>query len=315
MQNKKTFVAGHRGMVGSAVLRELERQGYTNIITKTRQELDLLNQGNVFKFFQNERPEIVIIAAAKVGGVYANNTYRGDFIYDNIQISSNIIKASQVYDVEKLINLGSSCIYPVDAPKPIKEESLLTGTLEPTNEPYAIAKIAALKMCESFFRQYGSNFYSLMPCNMYGINDNFNLETSHVLPALIAKTFSAKNNNDKSITLWGSGDPLREFLFCDDLAEAIIFCINNIDAKNVYDLGISHLNIGSDDEVSILELAHLVKKVVGFEGEIVFDLSKPDGMYRKKMNWSRMQRLGFNPSHNLRQGLEKTCDWYKSVEI
>jgi len=315
MQNKKIFVTGHRGMVGSAVLRELERQGYTNIITKTRQELDLLNQGNVFKFFQNERPEIVIIAAAKVGGVHANNTYRGDFIYDNIQISSNIIKASQVYDVEKLINLGSSCIYPVDAPKPIKEESLLTGALEPTNEPYAIAKIAALKMCESFFRQYGSNFYSLMPCNMYGINDNFNLETSHVLPALIAKTFSAKNNNDKSIILWGSGDPLREFLFCDDLAEAIIFCINNIDAKNVYDLGISHLNIGSDDEVSILELAHLVKKVVGFEGEIVFDLSKPDGMYRKKMSWSRMQRLGFNPSHNLRQGLEKTCDWYKSVEI
>ena len=209
-------------MVGSAILRQLEIQGYTNIVTKTRHELDLLNQDNVFNFFQDERPEVVILSAAKVGGIHANNTYKGDFIYENIQISSNIIKASQVYGVHKLINLGSSCIYPVDAPKPIKEESLLTGTLEPTNEPYAIAKIAALKMCESFFHQYKSNFYSLMPCNMYGINDNFNLETSHVLPALIAKTFSAKNNNNKSITLWGSGDPLREFLFCDDLAEAII---------------------------------------------------------------------------------------------
>jgi GDP-L-fucose synthase len=310
MKTKKIFVSGHRGMVGSAILQNLQSNGYENIITKTRQELDLLDQKSVDHFFKNESIDIVIICAAKVGGILANNTHRADFIYENLQISSNIIKSSHDHNVEKLINLGSSCIYPRDARIPIKEEYLLTGPLESTNEPYAIAKIAALKMCESFHKQYGNNFYSIMPCNLYGPNDNFDLKSSHVLPALINKIYCAKIKGSSSIEVWGSGKPLREFLFVDDLASAVIKCLEVVDASDIYDSGISHLNCGSNDEVSILELANAIKSIIEYSGELVFDPSKPDGTFRKKMDNTRITNLGFSQKYNLKSGIEKTYDWY-----
>lgn len=316
MKDKKVFVAGHRGMVGSAVLDNLKSKGYTNIITRTRQELDLLNQKAVDTFFKKENIDYVILCAAKVGGILANNTYRADFIYDNLQIASNIIKASHDHSVEKLINLGSSCIYPRDAKIPIKEEYLLTGELEITNEPYAIAKIAALKMCESFYKQYGSDFYSVMPCNLYGPRDNFDLQTSHVLPALINKIYCARESGAQSVEVWGSGKPLREFLFVDDLAEAVIYCLENVSAENVYSQDISHLNCGSDDEVSILELTKIIKSCLDYQGDIVFDSSKPDGTFRKKMDNTRIKSMGFTQKYDLKSGIEKTYAWFiKNLEI
>lgn len=312
MKGSKVFVAGHRGMVGSSVVRKLKSSGYSNIVTKTRSEVDLSNQNQVESFFSHEKFDYVILCAAKVGGILANDTYRADFIYDNIQISSNIIKSSHSNGVKKLINLGSSCIYPKHAEIPIKEESLLTGLLENTNEPYAIAKIAALKMCEAFYHQYSSNFYSLMPCNLYGPGDNFDLETSHVLPAFIRKVDTAKQSNSDHVEIWGSGKPLREFLYVDDLADAICFCLENITAESIYSSGISHLNCGSEDEVTIRELLEIIKQTINYEGDVTFDSSKPDGTFRKKMDNSRIKSLGYVQKHNLKEGLEKTYKWYKN---
>jgi GDP-L-fucose synthase len=310
MKDQKVFIAGHRGMVGSAVVKKLKSLGFENIITRTRSELDLTDSARVSRFFKNNSPDIVVLCAAKVGGILANNTYRADFIYDNLMISSNIIKASHESGVKKLINLGSSCIYPRDAKIPIKEEYLLTGELEYTNEPYAIAKIAALKMCESFYKQYGSNFYSIMPCNLYGPRDNFNLETSHVLPALINKIHCAKEKGAFKVDVWGSGKPLREFLYVEDLANCIIHCLENIEAEDIYSQNISHINCGSDHEVSIKELANMIKIVVEYNGPLEFDKSKPDGAFRKKMDNTRMSSIGFAPSTTLKKGIEKTYDWF-----
>jgi GDP-L-fucose synthase len=310
VKESKVFVAGHRGMVGSAVLDDLKSKGYKNIATKTRDELDLTSQQDVNEFFKNEKIDYVILCAAKVGGILSNNVYRGDFIYENLQIASNIIKSSQVYGISKLINLGSSCIYPRDARIPIQENSLLTGILEKTNEPYAIAKIAALKMCEAFNSQYGSNFYSLMPCNLYGPRDNFDLQTSHVLPAFINKVHASKISNQKEIEVWGSGKPLREFLYVKDLANAVTFCLENIDAEDIYSKGISHLNCGSEEEVSISELMYLIQDIAGYSGRIVFDKSKPDGTFRKKMDNSIIKNLGFSSTTTLEKGINQTYNWY-----
>ena len=297
-------------MVGSSIFRRLNASGFNNIITRDRGELDLIDQKKVESFFEKEKPDIVIICAAKVGGIQANNKYRADFIYENLQISSNIIKSSHNHKVEKLINLGSSCIYPRDAKIPIKEESLLTGSLEYTNEPYAIAKIAALKMCESFHKQYGDNFYSIMPCNLYGPYDNFDRESSHVLPALINKVHCAKMKGSPSVEVWGSGKPLREFLFVDDLATAVIRCIGIIDAWDLEHQGISHLNCGSNDEVSILELTNIIKSIIEYSGKIAFNPSKPNGTFRKKMDNTRMLNLGFEQKYDLISGIKETYDWF-----
>lgn len=310
MKEGKVFVAGHRGMVGSAVLDNLKSKGYNNIVTRTRSQLDLIKQRDVDEFFENEKIDYVILCAAKVGGILANNTYRGDFIYENLQIASNIIKSSQSHGISKLINLGSSCIYPRDARIPIKEESLLSGVLEKTNEPYAIAKIAALKMCEAFHSQYGSNFYSLMPCNLYGPRDNFDLKTSHVLPAFINKVHAAKLSGQKEIEAWGSGKPLREFLYVDDLASAVTYCLENIEAQDIYEQGISHLNCGSEDEVSISELMYIIQDIVDYNGKIVFDKTKPDGTFRKKMDSARLSGFGFKNKVSLEKGIQKTYNWY-----
>lgn len=310
MKENKIFISGHRGMVGSSILSKLKSSGFKNLITRTRKELDLTNQAEVDSFFRRENINTVIICAAKVGGILANNTYRADFIYDNLQIASNIIKSSHDHKVSKLINLGSSCIYPRDAKIPIKEEYLLTGSLEYTNEPYAIAKIAALKMCESFYKQYGDNFYSIMPCNLYGPRDNFDLKSSHVLPALVNKIYCAKIKGSPSVEVWGTGKPLREFLYVDDLANAVIRCLGVVDARDVYNLGISHLNCGSNDEVSISELTNIIKSIVEYSGTVVFDSSKPDGTFRKKMDNTRIKNLGFDQEFNLEAGIKKTYDWF-----
>lgn len=310
MKYKKIFVAGHNGMVGSAVFDNLAKNGYKNLLTKTRREVDLTKQKEVESFFAKERPEAVIICAAKVGGILANNNYRADFIYQNLQIASNIIYASHKFNVHKLINLGSSCIYPKNADIPIKEESLLTDALEKTNEPYAIAKIAAIKLCESFYNQYNNNFYSVMPCNMYGPRDNFDLKSSHVLPALIRKVHEAKESNAKNIEVWGTGKPLREFLYVDDLAHALTYCLENIEAKDIYNQNISHINCGSEDEVSILELTNIIQGIVGYKGNILFDSSKPDGTYRKKMDNTKLLKMGYKPKTPLIDGIKKTYSWY-----
>ena len=310
MKDEKIFIAGHRGMVGSAVLKKLKSSGYVNVITRTRAQLDLLDSQRVRHFFCREKPEIVILCAAKVGGILSNNTYRGDFIYENLMISSNIIKSSQLTGVKKLINLGSSCIYPKEASIPITEEALLTGPLEYTNEPYALAKICALKMCESFYKQYKSNFYSIMPCNLYGPRDNFDLETSHVLPALINKIHCAKEKGASHVEVWGTGKPLREFLYVEDLADAVSFCVENIEATDIYSQNISHLNCGSGEEISIKELANTIKCVIEFNGRLVFDHSKPDGTFRKKMNNSRLFKKGFSPKVSLTKGIQKSYNWF-----
>ena len=303
-KDSKIYVAGHRGLVGSAIMRKLQQEGYTNIITRTHKELDLTNQAQTQEFFKKEKPEYVFLAAAKVGGIHANNTYPADFAYINIMIESNVIKASYDYGVKKLLFLGSSCIYPKLCPQPIKEEYLLTGPLEKTNEAYAIAKIAGLKMCQYFNRQYGTNYISVMPTNLYGPNDNFDLETSHVLPALIRKFHEAKINNKPYVEVWGTGTPRREFLHVDDLADAVVYLMNNYDENEP-------LNIGTGKDVTIKELAELIKEVVGYEGEIKFDTTKPDGTPRKLLDVSRLHNAGWEHKITLREGIENTYEWFK----
>jgi len=303
-KNAKIYIAGHRGMVGSAIKRALEKDSYTNLIYKTKEELDLLDQSSVVELFKNERPEYVFIAAAKVGGILANNTYPADFIYQNLQIQNNIIYNAHKYKVKKLLFLGSSCIYPKLATQPIKEEYLLTGLLEPTNEAYAIAKIAGLKMCQYYKKQYGANFISCMPTNLYGPNDNFDLENSHVLPALIRKFYEARKENKENITIWGSGTPKREFLFVDDLADACIFLINNYD-------GVDTINVGVGKDISISELAQMIKNIIGFSGEIIYDETKPDGTLKKLLDVSRINDLGWKAQTTLEDGLKKTIECYK----
>lgn len=314
--NKKIYVAGHTGMVGSAITNELKKRGYNNLILKNYSGLNLIRQEEVEKFFETEKPEVVIVAAAKVGGILANNTYRAEFIYDNLMIEANIIHNSYSAGVEKLIFLGSSCIYPKLAPQPLKEEYLLSDYLEFTNEPYAIAKIAGIKLCENYYRQYGSNFYSVMPTNMYGPNDNFDLNTSHVLPAFIRKFHEAKSDNQKEVTIWGTGKPLREFLFVEDLADAILFLMDDVNAKDIYEKGVSHLNIGTGKDLTILELAKLVAEIIGFKGKIVNDSSKPDGTPRKLLDVSRINAIGWKYTTDLREGIIKTYKWFlKNMEV
>ena len=308
--DKRIFVAGASGMVGSSVVRDLTGHGFTNLLTPSSSETDLIDQRSVRDFFSSHSPDIVIIAAAKVGGILANETFRADFIYQNLMIEANVIHAAFESGVEKLILLGSSCIYPKLASQPMREEELLTGPLESTNEPYAIAKIAGIKLCESYFRQHGSNFFSLMPTNLYGPNDNFDLKTSHVIPALMRKFHEAKVNHESDVDIWGSGRPRREFMHVDDLADAITFALNDIEATEVYDQGITHLNVGTGTDLEIVEVATMIKEVVGFDGEIVLDSSKPDGTMRKLLDVSRLHGLGWRHQIELREGLEKVYEWY-----
>jgi len=309
-KDSKIYVAGHNGMVGSAIVRKLHSGGYNNLVLRTHNDLDLLRQADVEDFFAREKPEFVFIAAAKVGGILANDTYRAQFIYENLQIQNNIIHNASNNGVKKLIFLGSSCIYPKHAPQPMKEEYLLTGELEPTNEPYAIAKIAGIKMCENYYRQYDSNFFSVMPTNLYGPNDNFDLKTSHVLPALIRKFHEAKVEDKDSVTLWGTGTPKREFLHVDDMADACVYLMENVEAEQVYKKGITHINIGVGEDISINDLAELIAEIVGFDGEIEHDTSKPDGTPRKLLNVSRLHELGYDHSISLREGVKQTYNWY-----
>jgi GDP-L-fucose synthase len=295
-KDAKIYVAGHRGMVGSALVRNLQGKGYSNIVFRTRDELDLLDQHAVRTFLKMEQPEYIFIAAAKVGGIYANNTYRADFIYENLAVEANVIHGAHQAGIEKLCFLGSSCIYPRDCPQPIKEEYLLTGPLEPTNEPYAIAKIAGIKLCESFNRQYGTKYISVMPTNLYGVNDSYDLNNSHVLPALIRKAHEAKLRGDKELVVWGSGRPMREFLYVDDMADACVFLMNKGVDEGLY-------NVGKGEDVTIRELAETVMNVIGFKGEIVFDASKPDGTPRKLLNVDRMRALGWTAKTSLRDGI------------
>ena len=297
-------------MVGSAIVRNLKGNGFNNLILRTHNELDLISQNEVLQFFNKEKPEVVFIAAATVGGIHANNTYRGQFLYENLMIQSNIIHAAHGNKVKKLMFLGSACIYPRNAPQPIKEEHLLTDKLEFTNEPYAIAKIAGIKLCENYYRQYGDNFISVMPNNLYGTNDNFDLENSHVLPALMRKFHEAKVNNEKTVEIWGTGNPNREFLHVDDLGDACVFLMNNLDAKELYSNDISHINIGSGEEVSIKELALLIKDVVGFKGDLAFNTEYPDGMPRKLLDISRLNNLGWKSEIKLNEGLKSVYGWY-----
>jgi len=298
-KESKVYVAGHRGMVGSAIVRKLKMEGFSNLVLKTSSELDLRNQLQVSSFFKQEKPDYVFLAAAKVGGIIANNTYRADFLYENLAIQNNVIHDSYLNGVKKLMFLGSSCIYPKLAPQPMKEECLLTGLLEPTNEPYAIAKIAGIKMCEAYRDQYGCNFISVMPTNLYGYNDNYHPENSHVLPALIRRLHEAKINNAAEVTIWGSGTPRREFLFADDLAEACFFLMNNYNEKEL-------INIGTGQDLTIHELALLIKSVIGFEGKLVFDTSKPDGTPRKLLDVSKLHNLGWSHNTSLDAGLKLT---------
>ena len=314
-KNSKIFLAGHRGMVGSAISRSLQSKGYKQIVCVNREDLDLTNQQQVELFFKIVRPEIVIDCAAKVGGIHANNTYRADFIYDNLQIQNNLIKSSFTFGVRKLLFLGSSCIYPKFSEQPIKEEYLLTSPLESTNEPYAISKIAGIKMCESYYRQHGCNFLSVMPCNQYGPNDNFHPTNSHVLPALLRRFHEAKVKNESSVEVWGTGKAKREFLHVDDLAEACTFLLEKVEAYSIYEKNISHLNIGSGEEISIADLTTLIAKVVGYTGSIKFQLDKPDGTLRKLMDTSRIRKFGWEPKIPLEKGLIETYNWYKENEF
>ncbi len=303
-KNAKIYVAGHRGMVGSALVRKLELAGYTNVVYRTSKELDLTDQNAVRVFFENEKPEYVFLAAAKVGGIHANNVFRGQFLYENLMIEANVIHHAHLNGVKKLLFLGSSCIYPKLADQPIHENSLLTGPLEPTNEPYAIAKITGIKLCETYRDQYESDFISAMPTNLYGPNDNYDLNNSHVLPALIRKFHVAKMNNEESVEIWGTGSPLREFLHVDDLAEACMFLMQNYSDGQT-------INVGFGSEISIKELALLIKEIVGFEGELTFDSSKPDGTPRKLMDSSRLREMGWEPKIGLKEGIMSV---YESVD-
>ena len=303
-KNSKIYIAGHDGMVGSAIHRRLEKEGFTNIVYRTINELDLTNQSETLNFFEKEKPEYVFLAAAKVGGIIANNTYRAQFIYENIQIQNNVIHSSYLNGVNKLLFLGSSCIYPKLAKQPLKEEYLLTDLLEPTNEPYAIAKIAGIKMCQAYNDQYNTNYISVMPTNLYGPNDNFDLKTSHVLPALIRKFHEAKIDRKPFVEIWGTGSPKREFLYVDDLADACLFLMQNYN-ENVI------INIGVGEDISIKDLAFLIKDIVGFEGDLKFDKSKPDGTPRKLLDVTRLHSTGWKHLIELKNGIIKTYNWYK----
>lgn len=306
-KNSKIYIAGHRGLVGSAILRKLEEQGYENLVYKTSKELDLRDPRQVEEFFQTEKIDYVFLAAAKVGGIVANNQYPADFIRDNLMIQTNVIDSAYRSGVEKLLFLGSTCIYPKLAPQPLKEEYLLTGELEPTNEPYALAKIAGIKMCESYNRQYGTKYISAMPTNLYGENDNFDLHTSHVLPALIRKFHEAKENNAEFVEVWGTGTPLREFLYSDDLADACVYLMNNYEGNEI-------VNIGVGEDLSIKELAEKVKATVGFTGDLRFDTSKPDGTPRKLVDVTKINALGWKATTSLDEGLKKAYDWFLQTE-
>jgi len=300
------YIAGHRGMVGSAIKRNLESKGYTNLICRTHSELDLTDQQAVNEFFESEKPEYVFLAAAKVGGILANSTYPAEFIYDNLMIEANIINAAHTQGVKKLLFLGSSCIYPKFAPQPMKEEYLLTGELESTNEAYAVAKIAGIRLCKHYNQQYNTNFISVMPTNLYGPNDNFDLETSHVMPALIRKFHEAKINKTPEVTIWGSGSPKREFLHVDDMADACVYLMENYDYASIGEF----VNIGTGKDISIKELAELIKDVVGYEGDIIYDASKPDGTPRKLLDVTRLHSLGWKHSISLKEGIRQTYNWY-----
>jgi len=346
-KNSRIYIAGHRGLVGSAIVKNLESKGYTNLVCRTHKELDLLNQKDVDNFFENEKPEYVILAAAKVGGIIANNTYRADFVYENLQIQNNIIHQSYLHKVQKLLFLGSTCIYPKNAPQPMLEDSLLTSELEYTNEPYAIAKIAGIKMCESYNLQYGTNFIAVMPTNLYGPNDNFDLEKSHVLPALIRKIHLAKLLNEKKydevvkdldvssideaktylkcigvdenqVEIWGSGKPRREFLYSDDMADACVFILEHRDFKDTYkkndkEIKNTHINIGTGVDISIKDLAQIIQKIVGFGGELNFNTEKPDGTIVKLTNPSKLHALGWKHNVALEDGIQKMYNWYNGT--
>lgn len=302
--NSKIYVAGHRGMVGSAILRALEKKGFTNLVYATSSELDLKDTVQVNRFFEKEKPEYVFVAAAKVGGIYANDTYPADFLYDNLMIQNNVIHAAFVNKVEKLLFLGSSCIYPKLAPQPIREDSLLSGYLEPTNEAYAIAKIAGIKLCQAYHKQHGSRFISAMPTNMYGYGDNYHPQNSHVLPALLRRFHEAKVGNKPEVAIWGSGKPLREFMFSDDLADACVFLMETYEDPQL-------INVGTGEEVSILELAKIIAEIVGYKGKITFDATKPDGTPRKLMDSSRLHALGYKHKVSLREGIRVTYEGFK----
>lgn len=302
-KNSKIYIAGHNGMVGSAIIRSLKKEGYNNIIYREFNKLDLRNQVQVEKFFEEEKPEYVFLAAAKVGGIYANNTYPAEFIYDNLMIEANVIHSSYINKVKKLLFLGSSCIYPKFAEQPIKEEYLLSGKLEETNEAYAIAKITGIELCKFYRRQYGCDFISAMPTNLYGINDNFDLETSHVMPALIRKFHEAKIKNEKEVVMWGTGKPKREFMYVDDLADALVYLMKNYSEE-------LHVNLGTGEDIEIGQLAKIIKDVVGFEGKIVNDLTKPDGTPRKLLDVSKLHSTGYKHKVELKEGIETVYDWF-----
>lgn len=304
-KSSKIYVAGHKGLVGSAIARELQKNGYANLLTKTREELDLTRQDLVENFFEKEKPDYVFLAAAKVGGILANDRYPADFIRDNLMIETNIIDSAYKNKVKKLLFLGSSCAYPKNSPQPIKEEYLLTGELEPTNKAYALAKIAGIVMCQSYNKQYGANFLSVMPTNLYGEGDNFDLENSHVLPALIHKFDNAKKNNAPEVTLWGTGNPKREFLYVDDLANACLFLMNNYNNSEI-------INIGAGEDLSILKLANIIKGCIGYEGNIVWDTSKPDGTPQKLLDVSKIRSLGWKHNIGLKEGIKRTYEWYRA---
>jgi len=314
-KNSKIYIAGHNGMVGSAIVRSLKSKGYDNLVFIPSQKYNLINQQIVNDFFEREKLDYVIDAAAKVGGILANNTYRAQFIYENMMIQNNLIHAAHEHKVKKLLFLGSSCIYPKLAPQPMKEEYLLSGELEYTNEPYAIAKIAGIKMCENYYRQYGDNFISVMPTNLYGPNDNFDLQSSHVLPALIRKFHEAKIENSDVVEVWGSGKSKREFLYVEDLAEACVYILENINAEILNDrMGISHLNIGCGEDISISDLACIIGDIIDYKGEIRYDTSKPDGTPKKLLEISRLRDLGWESTITLHEGIRRSYNWYLENE-
>ena len=311
--NDKIYIAGHRGLVGSAIVRQLEERGFTNLLMRTHKELDLANQAQVQNFFQQEKPDYVILAAAKVGGIHANNTYPADFIYQNMMIEANVINSAYENKVKRLLFLGSTCIYPKAVEQPMREDALLTDVLEPTNEPYALAKIAGIKLCESYNRQHGTDFRSVMPTNLYGINDNFHPENSHVIPALMRRFHEAKVNNDAEVVVWGTGNAMREFLYVDDMAQASLFVLEL--EEKTYQTNtspmLSHINVGTGVDVTIREMAETMKEVVGFKGELSFDTTKPDGAPRKLIDVSRLSNMGWKYDIDLEDGLNRTYIWYK----
>jgi len=310
--NDKIYIAGHRGLVGSAIVRKLESRGFTNLIMRTHKELDLVNQAQVQTFFEKEKPDYVILAAAKVGGIHANNTYPADFIYQNMMIEANVINSAYESKVKRLLFLGSTCIYPKAVEQPMREDALLTDVLEPTNEPYALAKIAGIKLCESYNRQHGTDFRSVMPTNLYGINDNFHPENSHVIPALMQRFHQAKVNNDPEVVVWGTGNSMREFLYVDDMAQASLFVLE-LDEQTYKDntqTMLSHINVGTGKDVTIREMAETMKQVVGYEGKLTFDATKPDGAPRKLIDITRLKIMGWDYTTDLKEGIERSYEWY-----